>query len=144
MDVHAPAGVLRLTGTAGDYQLARTALQMAVESGNLEIIEILLKSGANVNAKPGRYGGATALQLAAIKGFIGITRMLLHRGADVNARRCESCGRTALEGASESGRLDIVQLLLNHGVRTEGKGRRQYIRAVRYARDRVTTQLNIY
>jgi hypothetical protein len=113
---------------------SRTALQSAVENGNLRLINILLNSGADVNAMASaRESGATALQLAAINGFLGIGKLLLDKGADPNAPRCRYHGRTALEGAAEYGRLDMVQLLLAHGAKIEGKGRRQYIRAVKFA-----------
>lgn len=134
-DVNARPGGLRSPTWRYESWPPRTALQMAVEKGNLPLIRRLLDSGAHINVKASdEKGGATALQLAAIQGFLGIVKMLLDNGADVNARRCQSFGRTALEGASEHGRLDTVQLLLTHGVKIEGKGRRQYIRAVKFAR----------
>ncbi|KAK8128956.1 ankyrin repeat-containing domain protein [Apiospora sp. TS-2023a] len=113
----------------------RTAFQYAVQSGDVEMIDLLLKHKADVNEPPARYAGATALQLSAIRGSIGITKKLIDLGADVNAARAPYRGRTALEGAAEHGRLDTVALLLELGCRIDGKGRDQYIRAVKLARD---------
>ena len=110
-----------------------TALQLAVESGHVELMERLLDAGADVNSAPGWDSGATALQFAAIQGFIGIARRLLELGGDVNAGRAARYGRTALEGAAENGRLDMLQFLLANGALIDGRGRRQYIRAVKLA-----------
>jgi ankyrin repeat protein len=60
----------------------RTALQAAVETGNLEITLLLLQAGAEANAAPATYGGVAALQAAAIGGYAGA---LLNRGAVVNS-----------------------------------------------------------
>lgn len=111
----------------------RSPLQAAVETGNLVLIDLFLKAGAEINAPAARNCGATALQLAAINGQLGIARALVDLGADINASGAELHGRTALEGAAEHGRLDMAQYLLSQGAWTDGKGRLQYLRAIRYA-----------
>ncbi|KAL5362178.1 ankyrin repeat-containing domain protein [Aspergillus floccosus] len=110
-----------------------TALQSAVRRGHMELVERLLDAGADVNSEPYPNRGATALQFAAIQGFIGIARRLLELCADVNAGRAARFGRTALEGAAEHGRLDMLHFLLANGALIDGRGRRQYIRAVKLA-----------
>ncbi|KAL2816444.1 ankyrin repeat-containing domain protein [Aspergillus cavernicola] len=112
---------------------SRTALQKVVESGNLELVDLLLEAGANVNANPASDGGATALQLAAIQGYLVIARRLIELGANINAAKAKFNGRTALEGAAENGRIDMLHLLLSEGARIEGDDRKQYTRAVRLA-----------
>ncbi|OJD19103.1 hypothetical protein AJ78_00889 [Emergomyces pasteurianus Ep9510] len=112
----------------------RSALQAAVEHGHLELIDMLLTAGADVNGALSQDAGATALQLAAAKGYIGIARQLLELGAEINAARAETKGRTALEGAAENGRLDMVQFLLDNGAKTEGESVWQYHRAIGFAR----------
>jgi ankyrin repeat protein len=111
----------------------RNALQFAVEKGNLELIDFLLNSGADINAKAYPSRGATALQIAAMQGFLGIASLLWNRGANVDAPGAEMQGRTALEGAAEHGRLDMVRLLLCYGAQTTGSGQRQYLRAIKFA-----------
>ncbi|OLN86745.1 Protein fem-1-like protein [Colletotrichum chlorophyti] len=111
----------------------RSPLQMAVEDGDIAIIDMLLAAGADVNTPAADEYGATALQLAAINGSLGIARTLIEAGADVNAPRAMVKGRTALEGAAEHGRIDMIQLLLNQGVQSTGVGRLQYLRAVKFA-----------
>lgn len=114
-------------------RIGRNPLQTAVESGYLDLIELLLGAGADVNAPAARALGATALQLAAIKGYIGVAKMLVDLGADVNTPGSRYHGRTALEGAAEHGRIDTIQYILSQGVKTKGEGRISYLRAIRYA-----------
>ncbi|KAK1545068.1 hypothetical protein CPAR01_02570 [Colletotrichum paranaense] len=111
----------------------RSPLQQAVEDGDLTKIDLLLGAGADINAPAADQAGATALQLAAITGRIGIAKMLIDMGADVDAPRAPESGRTALEGAAEHGRIDMIQLLLSEGAETGGKGRLQYMRAIKFA-----------
>ncbi|KZL64366.1 ankyrin repeat protein [Colletotrichum incanum] len=108
-------------------------VQAAAGKGNLPLVERLINLGADINA-PARVYGATALQAASMRGYFGLVRRLLELQADPNAPGRGWTGRTALEGAAENGKLDVVQLLLNSGVQTVGSGRRQYVRAIGFAR----------
>lgn len=116
-----------------DASRTRSSLQQAVEDGSLEMLDLLLKAGADVNAPAARRRGATAIQLAAITGSLGIAETLIHLGAVVNVSRAEEDGRTALEGAAEHGRIDMVQYLLSEGAETRGRGQFQYMRAIKLA-----------
>lgn len=92
-----------------------SALQTASESGNLEVVVLLLDHGALVNPSvPQKM--PTALQYAAYKGHIRLAQLLIDRGADVNIQSF-SWGRTAsaLELAVIFGRLDMVQVLIIAG-----------------------------
>lgn len=114
--------------------LPRTALQAAIELGDLQLIDMLFAVSAVVNGSWAQDAGATALQLAAAKGHLGVVRRLLSLGAHVDARRAEISERTALESAAEQGRLDTVQFLLEVGSKTTGDwGRWQYPRAIGFA-----------
>ncbi|KAF2174534.1 hypothetical protein K469DRAFT_506722, partial [Zopfia rhizophila CBS 207.26] len=50
--------------------------------GHEEIVRVLLKAGAEVNAQGGYYGNA--LQAASYRGHEEIVRVLLKAGAEVN------------------------------------------------------------
>ncbi|KAM5351190.1 hypothetical protein ACJ41O_003913 [Fusarium nematophilum] len=100
-----------------EFVLPRTAFQAAVESGDVDIMELLLEAGADVNAPPADDSGATALQIAAATGQIGIARRLIALGADVDADGARAHGRTALEAAAEHGRLDMVHFLVEAGAK---------------------------
>ncbi|EED22542.1 Pfs, NACHT and Ankyrin domain protein, partial [Talaromyces stipitatus ATCC 10500] len=95
-----------------------TALQWACEQGRLEIVQLLLEKGADVNAKGGGYGNA--LQAAAERGHLKIVQLLLEKGADVNAQG--GGYGNALQDAAEGGHLDIVQLLLEKGADINAQG----------------------
>jgi hypothetical protein len=93
----------------------RTALQAAADAGHAELVRLLLRKGALVDARqPGTSGihGDTALQLAAARGDADMVEMLLAAGADVNAPPGHAGRRTALQAAAEGGHLTVVQLLL--------------------------------
>ncbi|PSN75329.1 ankyrin [Corynespora cassiicola Philippines] len=117
------------------YWAPRTALQLAVECGNMELVRCLISKGADVNAAAAHDSGATALQVAAGKGFIGLAKILIEEGADIDAKRAIIRGRTALEIAAEHGRIDMLQLLLSGPPRasTEGEFSLQYIRSIKMA-----------
>ena len=56
-----------------------TALHCAAESGQAEVMELLVKKGADVEARTNK--GVTALQIAESLHYIGITRILIQGGA---------------------------------------------------------------
>ncbi len=91
------------------------ALHSAVRSGNLQEVNKLLASGADVNGSDGL--GSTPLLDAAWSGNADIARVLLSHGADVNAAHREA-GSTALEYAVLTGRTALVELLLTAGADT--------------------------
>lgn len=114
---------------------SRTAVQAAAFGGSPEMLQMLLRYGADIDHPAGYYRGATCLQLAAGAGNIGLARFLLEKGARVNAKRALIHGRTAVEAAAERGRLDVVKLLLlqrEHLFQTAAE-RHQFIRAAKFA-----------
>ncbi|KAL4887569.1 ankyrin repeat-containing domain protein [Aspergillus karnatakaensis] len=93
-----------------------TPLQEALKYSHVDIANLLLQHGADVNAAPAENHGVTALQAAAINGMMEMAIRLLEAGADVRAPAAPNDGRTAIDGAAERGYWDMVQLLLNaHG-----------------------------
>jgi len=75
----------------------RSQLFGASESGELEVVRIILKCGINVNTT--NDYGYQLLQVAANSGQIGIFRLLLKSGANVNTR--DKRGKTPLIIAAE-------------------------------------------
>jgi ankyrin repeat protein len=70
-----------------------TTLHFATLS--LDIAQLLIDAGAQVNARSGSIVGRTALHNAAVAGFEPLVSMLLNAGADVNA--IDSNGMTPLD-----------------------------------------------
>jgi ankyrin repeat protein len=111
---------LRLPGADTPLQTSLN-LEMSIGQKNLDVFELLLSRGADINAPPSSPRGFTALQFA-IRASIGsefLTRIitlvqrLLSLGARVNASPARHSGQTALQAASVSGNLDLVLLLLD-------------------------------
>jgi len=109
-----------------DTRYGITALQGAIRSGKIEVVQMLLEAGADINAPAaaGPYGGKTALQEAVTKEHIELVQLLLTAGADVNApaTKNRSTGRTALQAAAETGKVELVQILLNYGADVDAPG----------------------
>jgi ankyrin repeat protein len=97
-------------GPAGNDGL--TALQQAAESGHASVVELLLRSGADVNKV--FTDGRTPLYWAAKEGRANVVASLIAHGANVNA---DAKSRTALRAAREGGHQEIVDMLLAHGAR---------------------------
>lgn len=67
-----------MTDSRHDY---RTVLHYAVLSGNLAIVNLLIKQGARVNYPP-EYQKPTPLDLAILKGDIDLVKLLLEAGKE--------------------------------------------------------------
>jgi ankyrin repeat protein len=90
-----------------------TALHWAAERGDADLAEILIYSGANVNAGT-RIGRYTPLHLACRGGHVGVVRALLAARANATAATTNS-GVTPLHLAAASGKGEIVTALLRAG-----------------------------
>jgi ankyrin repeat protein len=105
-----------------------TAFFRASQSGDIELMKLLLSKGAD--PKINTVLGVTALHVAAGIGWVeGITyewspaatleavKMLVDLGLDVNAQA--DTGRVALHGAAHKGRADVIQVLYDHGAKLD-------------------------
>lgn len=89
-----------------------TLLQTAAANGNLEILEMLIAEGADVNSNPSKGRQKTALQWASERGDLAAVKLLLTAGAEVDAT-----GSTAppLLLAIRGGHAEVFEHLLAAG-----------------------------
>jgi len=112
------------------YEDGATPFVRAAQSGDVELMKLLLEHGAD--PKIATANGDTALMVAAGIGWVeGVTyewspqenleavKMCLDLGLDPNA--VDGDGRTALHGAAHKGRNDVVSLLVEHGAKLDAK-----------------------
>jgi ankyrin repeat protein len=116
---------LLLSKKPGPEALAR-ALCQAAEHGHLDLVQELVATGVDVNA---RGAGGVALAGAAYSGRIDVVKYLLGRGAEVNAvdRNTGGMGETPLLYASRSNAensFEIVALLLKTGASVNAQDQR--------------------
>jgi ankyrin len=86
------------------------ALHWAIRAGEADIVELLLRAGADATAKDRL--DVTPLFLAAMNGDGVIMRKLLNAGA--NANQVEKTGESILMVAVRTGSTDAVRALLEH------------------------------
>ena len=86
-------------------------LSIAIEMGNLRIVERCLKDGWPLHLE--NKMGYNPLQQAASDGNMEIVSFLVRRGADPNARN--KWGLNALHRAAHNGHSDVVMFLLENG-----------------------------
>jgi len=88
-----------------------TPLHLAAGSGKVEVVEVLIRNGVEVNVKASYYH-YTPLHLAALNGHKAAAELLIDKGADVNVK---STGVTPLDLAIDKGNKELVDLLRKHG-----------------------------
>ena len=93
-------------------------LLTAAQYGRREILEFLLDSGCDVNAKDS--GSNTALHFAALFGNSSILQILLLRRADLES--IDSKGNTALNDAAGGDSLETLKVLIEASASMENKG----------------------
>jgi ankyrin repeat protein len=106
----------------------RTPLCIAALNGHVDIIDLLISRGAQVNYKD--KNGQTPLMYAASNGKLDAVKELLAQKADIEATT--NLGETALMGAVGHGYLDEAKLLVEKGANIHAKtnnGRNVYILA---------------
>jgi hypothetical protein len=108
-------------GTDLDKPDARgnTALGRASASGRTEAMDLLIKSGANVNAPS---AGVPPLVLVTLQRRLDLVTLLLDNGADVNGK--DDAGRTALIVAAENALFEAVELLVGKGADVNASDKR--------------------
>jgi len=128
-------------GLPPDYLADRigTGLMIAAWEGNIEMMELFLSRGANVNRA--NQNGEQALLLAAWHGHVDAVRWLLDRGAQINR---PGLAWSALHYAVFAGHQEVAELLLARGADVNARstnGSSVLMMAVREGRDKLAMHL---
>ncbi|MEA5624633.1 ankyrin repeat domain-containing protein [Nostoc sp. UHCC 0251] len=107
---------------AVEQEYQKAVLGLAVQSGNLDKIQLILDAGADINYQsPDGYdvliNAMYGRDIMQDENLISTLNLLISRGAAVNG--ISSYGETAIKVAAHVGRFDAVKLLLNAGANPE-------------------------
>ncbi|KAF8709832.1 hypothetical protein HU200_029545 [Digitaria exilis] len=94
-------------------------IHSAASTGNAQIIDILLKRGADVELTTD--AGRTALHYAASKGRLNIAEKLIEHGANVNKK--DKFGCTPLHRAASTGNAELCEFLIEEGAEVDAVDR---------------------
>lgn len=105
-----------------------TPLMVAARNGHLKAVKLLLKRGADPDARSDprpRHGMVSPLFQAAWYGHADIAATLIEAGASVNVRAATGQGKaTPLTGAAAYQRREVVKVLLDNGAEVNAPGKR--------------------
>ncbi|XP_051816543.1 kinase D-interacting substrate of 220 kDa B isoform X5 [Acanthochromis polyacanthus] len=110
----------------------QTPLMLAAEQGSLEIVQELIRRGANVNLDD--VDCWSALISAAKEGHVDVVKELLENSAYIEHR--DMGGWTALMWAAYKGRVEVTTLLLEHGANPNTTGQQYSVYPIIWAAGR--------
>jgi hypothetical protein len=102
-----------------DKRSNTTALEHAVKNANREMVQLLLSSGAKVNAKNG--SGETVLMMLDADATSDLVWDLLNAGADVNLK--DDDGNTALMRIAPINNLEALKALIDAGAEVNARNK---------------------
>ncbi len=94
-----------------------TALHWAIHRNDMDLVDRLIRAGANVKAK--NDFGATPMSEAALLGNAALLDKLLKAGADVESPNTD--GQTALMVVARTGNVEAAKVLLSHGANVNAR-----------------------
>lgn len=106
-----------------------TALHWAAHNGDMELVNRLLRAGADAKAK--NQFGATPMSEAAFLGSVPIIEALLKAGADPDSPSAD--GETALMLVARTDNVAAAKLLLDHGAQVDAREKQKDQTALMWA-----------
>jgi ankyrin repeat protein len=92
-----------------------TALHLAAENGQLNVVRFLLNKGADPMKTRQDENGRNAFHLSAGNGHTDIVALILERAKSLDINKTGKLGMTALYRAATNGHMATVRLLLFYG-----------------------------
>ena len=89
-------------------------LNIAIETGNMELTKFLITNGANVNSL--MQDGVSLIGYAIAQNNMDLLQILIENGANVNNTNGDSWANTPLQMASRLGLDNVVRILLTRNV----------------------------
>jgi ankyrin repeat protein len=102
---------------ANDLYFAWSALQIAANKGQLEVVKLLAEKGADLNYKH-PLTKMTAIQLAAYGSYEDVVKYLATKGADVNTKMRGNV--SIVRGLRDVDNTKMVNLLISLGAKEDG------------------------
>jgi hypothetical protein len=102
-----------------DERSNTTALEHAVRNANREMVQLLLSSGASVNAR--NSSGQTVLMMLDVDATSDLVWDLINAGAHVKLK--DEAGNTALMQAATTDNLEALKTLLDAGAEVDTKNK---------------------
>jgi len=96
------------------HYLDNQAIKTAANNGDIELVALLIKQGANINSN------GSALCFAVEHGHVGIVRLLLDNGAHVNRREHQPLTVAAKIGDAKS--VKMARMLIDAGADVNAEG----------------------
>ncbi|XP_034017620.1 kinase D-interacting substrate of 220 kDa B isoform X2 [Thalassophryne amazonica] len=115
----------------------QTPLMLAAEQGSLEIVQELIRRGANVNLDD--VDCWSALISAAKEGHVEVVTEFLENSAYIEHR--DMGGWTALMWAAYKGRVEVTKVLLEHGANPNTTGQQYSVYPIIWAAGRGHTDI---
>lgn len=94
-----------------------TAIQIAANKGQLEVVKLLLEKGADINYKH-PITMMTSFHLAAFENHPEVVKYLASKGADINIKMRGDV--SIIRALRDAGNTTMVDLLLSLGVKDDG------------------------
>jgi len=114
-----------------------TPLHIAVRFKHQELVELLIASGANVNAQGG-WQKAAPLHWASSAGHMKIVELLIANGANVNAKAKN--GGTPLDWAKVEGKQQVADFIFKQGGKTEEQLKKNIVKLL-YSKDKLSIDM---
>jgi len=114
-----------------------TPLHIAVRFKHQELVELLIASGANVNAQGG-WQKAAPLHWASSAGHMKIVELLIANGANVNAKAKN--GGTPLDWAKVEGKQQVADFIFKQGGKTEEQLKKNIVKLL-YSKKKLSSDM---